>query len=494
MKKKFLFWVDIVMIHFGLAYQLQQKLDDDFFAIIDTPNNPKKMFLNQKIVNFQKTWFFHDHIKKSIEKPDLEYLANFEKKYHINLWKLAINERHFYKFNRFYKFTANEILKFLEQECKLFEYILDEIKPDYFLTNDPPYHHQKLMMDLCKSKGIKILCLCISRFEASTIIVENSTTFDLPQNLDLVELNESEKSKVEKKEYDFNKTNIKWVSKRNYSTLDKLKAMKDYILLSDSENTQSNFTYYGRSKHRVIFDTLLFYIKRQQRYRYLQNNSKKKVNLNVPFVYFPLGIDDDLAILHYAPFFTNQIEVIRHIAKSIPIDHVVFVKEHIHAKFRGWKDIKQYQEIKDIPNVVLIHPSYSSKELVKNSNLVTTITGSSSLEAAYENKPSIVFDDIPHDILPSVYKVRSLKELPELIRTVLNTPIDPSYIKKYDKLIRERKVDFNWVDMEILRNKQFYSGNILSDVEYPENKVKEFFKNNKAMYKILSDAHLEKIN
>ena len=101
------------------------------------------MFLSQKIVNFEKTWFFHDHIKKSIEKPDLEYLANFEKKYHINLWKLAINERHFYKFNRFYKFTTNEILKFLEQECKLFEYILDGIKPDYFLTNEPSFHHQK---------------------------------------------------------------------------------------------------------------------------------------------------------------------------------------------------------------------------------------------------------------------------------------------------------------------------------------------------------------
>ena len=80
MKEKFLFWIDIVMIHFGLAYQLQQKLDDSFFAMIDTPNNPKKMFLSQKIVNFEKTWFFHDHIKKSIEKPDLEYLANFEKK------------------------------------------------------------------------------------------------------------------------------------------------------------------------------------------------------------------------------------------------------------------------------------------------------------------------------------------------------------------------------------------------------------------------------
>ena len=169
------------------------------------------------------------------------------------------------------------------------------------------------------------------------------------------------------------------------------------------------------------------------------------------------------------------------------------MKDHIHSVFRGWKDIKQYQEINDIPNVTLIHPSYSSKELIRNSNLVVTIRGSSSLEAAYENKPSIVFDGIPHDILSSVYKVNSLWELPNLIRNALDTPIDPLDIKKYDKLMRERIVDFDWSNYEKLRNNQFYSGNILSDVEYPENKVKEFFENNKLIFQTLSNAYLKKI-
>ena len=42
------------MIHFGLAYQLQQKLDVEMFAIIDTPNKPKKMFKNQIWGNSEK--------------------------------------------------------------------------------------------------------------------------------------------------------------------------------------------------------------------------------------------------------------------------------------------------------------------------------------------------------------------------------------------------------------------------------------------------------
>ena len=67
-------------------------------------------------------------------------------------------------------------------------------------------------------------------------------------------------------------------------------------------------------------------------------------------------------------------------------------------------------------------------------------------------------------------------------------------VKKYDKWVRERIVDVNWSDLELLRNEKLYSGNILSDVEYPENKVREFFEENETMFKKLSDAHLQKIN
>ena len=493
MKKKFLFWIDIFMAHFGLAYQLQQKLDADFFAIIDTPNNPKKMFETQKLVNFNKKWFFHDQIKKSFENPDLKYLSEFEKKYGIDLWKLAINERHFYKYNRFYKFSKNEILKFLEQECKFYEKILDEIKPDYIVLNEPPFHPQKLIMELCRSKGIKILCLCISRYEASTIIAENNATFDLPQNLDLIELKDLAKSELENN-MSYNQTNLKWADERKFSFLGKLKALIDYILISDSKNSKNNYTYYGRKKYKVLLDTVLFYIRKQQRYKYLNNNSEKKINLEIPFVYFPLGVDDDIVFLHDTPFFTDQVEVIKHVAKSIPIDYKIYVKEHFYAGFRAWKEINHYKEIKKIPNVVFVHPSYPSQDLIKNSNLVITVRGSSSMEAAYENKPSINFGSMPQDILPSVYKVESLKDLPKLIKTALNSPIDPIYIKKYDKLIRDRVVDFNWSDMEIIRNAKFYSGNILSDVEYPESKVKEFFEENKDMFEKLANAHLKKIN
>ena len=39
---------------------------------------------------------------------------------------IAYSERSFYKFNDYYKFSGDEILSILEQECRLFEKVLDE--------------------------------------------------------------------------------------------------------------------------------------------------------------------------------------------------------------------------------------------------------------------------------------------------------------------------------------------------------------------------------
>jgi len=487
------------MLHFSLAYYLKQKLESDFYAIVDVPNNPKKMFMNQKLINFQKTWYFHDIIKRTTAKPDLEYLTAFEKKYRINLWKLAINERHFYKFNRFYKFTQEEILRFLEEECKLFETIIDEVKPDYFLTYDPPFHHQKLILDLCKARGINILCLYIARKGGKSIIAEDGGTLNLPQNLDYVWLTEQEINMP--KENDQEKNNSSYTSlTKNYkvertpSISNKLKALLDYIMLSDSNNVKTNFTYYGRTKPKVILDTLSLTVKRRARARFLQHNLKKIVDLNIPFVYFPMNVDEELSVLHYSPFFTDQIELIKHVAKSIPVDYQLYVKDHIFSEFRAWRDIREYQEIMDIPNVTLIHPSYSSMELVKHSRLVVTTRGTASFDAACENIPSIVFGDVPFSIVPSVRKINSLDELPRLIRTCLETPIDPSYIQKYIRLIDKISVDFSMMDFEVKRNLHFFSGKIFSDISISEKNVKQFLENNKEYFESLTNAHLTKIN
>ena len=104
----------------GVPKTLQEKYGFEIFGIFDVTDKPKKFLAKQKLINFSKIWFFHDHVYKTNKKPDREYLKSIQKKYKVDLGLLASNERFFNKYNQFYKFSQDEILLILEQECKLF--------------------------------------------------------------------------------------------------------------------------------------------------------------------------------------------------------------------------------------------------------------------------------------------------------------------------------------------------------------------------------------
>ena len=95
MTSKILFWFGTNYTHFCLSHNLQKKTDAEMYAIVDVTEKPKPFFQNQKLVNFEKIWFFHDHIKQKNQEPDMEYLEKFEKKYINDLRKLVQNERIF---------------------------------------------------------------------------------------------------------------------------------------------------------------------------------------------------------------------------------------------------------------------------------------------------------------------------------------------------------------------------------------------------------------
>ena len=491
LKPKLLFWLNTAFIHFSLAYYLQSKMDADFFGIIDTNNKPKVFFKNQKLVDFKKIWFYHDRIKKNQQKIDLDYLANFEKTYKINLWELALNERFFYKYNRFYQFSKQEILSILEQELKFFETILDDIKPDYFLTYNPVLHHQKLFLEICRVKGIKILSSCRTGIDDQTVLVEDGATLDLDLNKKIDEFQIQISSKQdEKNNYDSDQKT--WIQKRNVNFFDKLIGLKDYLFASDNELTNSNFMYFGRTKSKVIKDSLLMEYKKNRNYNFLNKFSTLSPSLDNPFVYFPMNINEEASLLHYAPYFTNQIEVIRHIAKSIPIDHMLYVKEHIAAGLRIWNDINYYKEIIDIPNVKLIHPKFDNNILIKNSKLLISIRGTSNLKAVQFGKPTITFGTQPYQIIPSVFEIDSLTSLPELIKNALKCKTDPMNYEKFKSIFNENIFSFPLNVYEVIRNQSLFSGNgVFSNIEISNEKMLEFLQKNEKLFSDSVETHLK---
>ena len=365
MKNKILFWLGAELTHFCIAYALQKKFDADYYAVIDITKKPKVFFQKQELVKFDKVWYFFDHVKKQNKKPDYNYLSNFEKKYGINLWKLAINERIFYRFYNFHKFTSEQICSILEQECKLYEKILDDIKPDFLITKDASRHHHQLFIKLCEARGVKNIVLSRTTLGYKIILSKESHIFD---NIDDFRSIQSKgRNFKELQEYfqsfSFLKSVTKTFEKRK--NMQTISGAKNYLFSDNHENLEQYY-YFGRTKFNVIKYQITSSINSRLRKNFLDKHSVYNPDYNVPFAYFPLHVDMERPLLIGAPFFTNQIEVIRHIIKSLPVGIRLYVKESPAAITREWRKISDYKEILNIPNVTLIHPSVQAKELLEN--------------------------------------------------------------------------------------------------------------------------------
>ena len=176
-KKKICFLINKNFLQFGLANKIQTNKNYELYAVIDDDPNLKKFFEKQTIVKFQKTIFLNDF--SSSEKPNIDYLKNIEKNYGVNLWETSYSDRLFYpKYNKFYKFSHDEILSIDEQACRLFEKVLDEVKPDFFITKQPAFHHLQLFYEMCRAKGVKVLMLNNSNFSDKSIIIEDISKLD----------------------------------------------------------------------------------------------------------------------------------------------------------------------------------------------------------------------------------------------------------------------------------------------------------------------------
>jgi len=494
-KDKIIFWLDGDITSFGIARFLQQKFDSEFFSIIDIPDAQKAFFQKQNLVKFSKTWYYHDYVLPE-SVIDSEYLSNFEKKYQVNLWLIALNERLFYRFNRYYKFSRDEILSILEKECKLFETILDEVKPNFLIMKTTDLHHNQLFYEMCKARGIKIMMLEQSRFGYKCLITQERDKVDYADRL--ADSDPSRKTFEELQ--NFLKNNNLSAQLHTYKTKyitskwKKVKAAINFLLISKNSNIKTHYTYFGRTKLKILVSSLADVVVEKNRENFINKHLKKEIDPKTPFVYFPLHQEPERVLLIASPFYTNQVETVRHIAKSLPPNYKLCVKEHPTQTIRGWRELSFYKQIMEIQNVDLLHPSVSSEEIMKKCSLVVTVGGTSGLEAAFYGKPSIIFADMGYGILPSVSRINSPLELPDAIRKSLSKSVNPKDLSRYIDIIEKNLFEFDYTGFQIDYINYFYYGGHLADVEISEEKMKLFLDEHKETLARLAGEYVKKIN
>lgn len=137
-----------------------------------------------------------------------------------------------------------------------------------------------------------------------------------------------------------------------------------------------------------------------------------------PYIYFPLHVQPEFTTEVRAPFLANQIAVIENISKSVPIGQKIVVKEHPGMK--GERQLDFYRQLKLLHNVHLVSPSMDSHDLIRNSDAVITITGSSAWEAILYEKPIIALGPLCYGFCDLIYPCREIPRLPEVIREALH--------------------------------------------------------------------------
>jgi len=487
MRKKILFWIDSGSMNiFGLSKYLQSDTDAEFFTIYDVTDKPKKFFQEQKLVNFKKIWFYHDFIKEKTSQPDLNYLRKFEKDTNISIWKLASTERIFL-YNEFYKFSTEEIKSILEQECKFFENVLNEVKPDFVIMVKPIFHHDMLFVRLCKSKGIQVLDLAPTRFTKFSVI-----SFDeIRKKYDEFKMSANHRTFDELRKYRIEHASLKigdyQSSKNNF-----LSSGIQYVF-SQNENPSTHYTYFGRSKSKVVLNYIFDVFRTRSRKKFIDKNFCKEFKEDKKFILYSAMVDIESNVLLHAPFHINQIEVVKNIAKSMPSDHILLVKEHPGAYARSWRSVKSYKELRDIPGVKLIHPDADMNELIKKSSLVVSISSSASLDALFLEKPTILFAETDFSMIESIQRIKEIEKLPEIIKAQMEQKIDPSEIEKYIQFIEKNSFEYDMYSHEQEMQQLLYHGGMLVDVNNFEDRMNMYLEKTRSRFNQLKKPYLEKI-
>ena len=223
--------------------------------------------------------------------------------------------------------------------------------------------------------------------------------------------------------------------------------------------------------------------------RYL---SKKYISpddlVDLDYTFYPLHIEPEVTLLVYSRYFLNQIEVIRNIALSLPSGMKLVVKEHPAAV--GKRPLSYYKKIIAIPNVEMINSSVETSMIIKNSKLVSTISGSVGLEGIILGKPVIIFGNAPYQILPetTVKQVKNLSLLHEDINFMLrNFSYDEDKIKIFISSMMRTSIPIDFYTTLLGRSNQYqytdsvdYENEIIKLAEYSKesfNEIKRLFLN-----------------
>ncbi len=165
---------------------------------------------------------------------------------------------------------------------------------------------------------------------------------------------------------------------------------------------------------------------------------------SMPYVFFPLATEPEVALQVLSPEYFFQLETIALVSRDLPAGTLLAVKEHYAAT--GRRPIDFHAQIAEFKNVRLIDMAELGLDAVRGSAAVVTITGTSGFEGAVLGKPVITFGR--HNLygfLPHVSVVNTFDDLKPALAAALASDFDAARARadgsRFLKAIMETSFD-----------------------------------------------------
>lgn len=319
-----------------------------------------------------------------------------------------------------------------------FTYLIEKQKIDVLVVFDTPHSYYDIVYyELCKSKNIRVIKLEYHFLTDYSILLNQDEWPVIPENF-------MENGSVE----DYNSLLPDSLSKsifKNSLVLQsyKSKETKAIVKLSSFSSFKLYLRYLKKSTQNIIMGMFPFLFKKEilhfaslnglnnrlvyrlllnvQLFKLINLNvfynkiANKNLSLNVPYVFVGLHMQPEKTSQPMGGEFDNQLMMVKILSDSVPEGWKVYVKEHPNqfnvkkVPNRHYRDRYFYECIQLLDNVEFVPLELDSKDMIENSKMVATLTGTLGWEAITKSIPALVFGYTYYMNCGAVRKITSVE-------------------------------------------------------------------------------------
>ncbi|MDO8594535.1 MAG: hypothetical protein Q7R93_03400 [bacterium] len=471
MKICFLLQRRFAYVGHAMALHLQSRYGVTDFCGYVYSRSSLKFLTSQKEIKYSKLLLDEEvHARYKNEKLDIDYLKKLEQEYGIpHIWPFIEIDRliRYGLFIRDYPhdtspYSHEEMLRVLQTHAKAITDFFETEKPDCLVLSVVANIGTMLLYHIAKKKGVKVLFISTTRVKNQYTVTEQTETLTyIDQAVEEIARGGEECHEQKKLAETFLREFRKAPTPHSVTESPKTRPVtrrKQFSFLQPRKLLFSIkwflFTVfeYILDPHKDDYDVIkpwhYFWdrLKRKARVLWGFNDLYDPIDVFENFAFFPLQHEPEMSISLFAPFYNDQLWVIKQIAKSLPIDFKLYVKEH--PTTFGYRPRSFYKELKKIPNLKLIDPTKMSFEITKHAKLILTLTGTAGFEALLLKKPVIVFGDVFYSKLPMVKRVYAIADLPLFVKEQLQHHVhDESALLNLITAIYKESADINLIQI-----------------------------------------------